>query len=247
MVARHDLTTDTKLQQQLLTARRGTAFFSRKLSQLTDAELDGPTRLPGWTRRHLVAHVGYNARALARLINWAATGVENPMYESMQVRNEEIAYGATLSAIALRNLHEHAAVHLNVEWRDLPEDRWSHPVRTAQGRTVPVAETVWMRTREVWMHAVDLGNGAWFQDIPHDVLKRLLGDITQTWMTRGEGQGLLLRAGSTQEAEDFGDFEAPNPTLVTGTLPALAAWASGRSGNGVTSTAAEVPAAPRWI
>jgi maleylpyruvate isomerase len=61
MVARHDQTTDPVLLDALLQARRGTAFFARKLNELTDAELDGRTHLPEWTRRHLVAHVGYNA------------------------------------------------------------------------------------------------------------------------------------------------------------------------------------------
>ena len=121
MVARDDQTTDPRLQEDLLQARRGTAFFARKLNELTDAELDGGTLLPGWTRRHVVAHVGYNARAIARLVEWAATGVETPMYPSPEARDQEINFGATLSPIALRNLFDHSAVHLSVEWRDLPD------------------------------------------------------------------------------------------------------------------------------
>ena len=160
MVARHDQTTDPELLAALLQARRGTAFFARKLNELTDAELDGDSLLPGWTRRHITAHIGYNARAIARLIEWAATGVETPMYASTEVRDHEIDFGATLSPIALRHLFDHSAVHLNVEWRDLPGDAWHHKVRTIQGREVPATETVWMRSREVWMHAVDLDNGA---------------------------------------------------------------------------------------
>ncbi|HET7782728.1 MAG TPA: maleylpyruvate isomerase N-terminal domain-containing protein, partial [Arthrobacter sp.] len=97
MVARHDQATDPALLEALLQARRGTAFFARKLNELSDAELDGGTLLPGWTRRHVVAHVGYNARAIARLIEWAATGVETPMYSSPEARNHEIEFGATLS------------------------------------------------------------------------------------------------------------------------------------------------------
>lgn len=246
MVARHDLTTDPKLQQELLTVRRGTAFFSRKLNELRDADLDGPTLLPGWSRRHLTAHVGYNARALARLVEWAATGVETPMYASMEVRNREIDYGATLSPIALRHLYEHSAIHLNVEWRDLPDEKWSHEVRTAQGRIVPVSETVWMRTREIWLHAVDLDNGARFEDVPTPVLERLLTDITGAWNGRGEGAWVLDAGG-----QRFGATDDDGARVVTGTLPALAAWAAGRSSDGVswadTSNGAEQPVAPRWI
>ncbi|QOT18583.1 maleylpyruvate isomerase family mycothiol-dependent enzyme [Paenarthrobacter sp. YJN-5] len=250
MAARHDLTTDPRLQEELLQARRGTAFFARKLNELTDEELDGGTRLPGWTRRHVVAHVGYNARAIARLIEWAATGVETPMYSSPEARNQEIDFGATLSPTALRNLFDHSAVHLSVEWRDLPDAGWSNEVRTAQGRTVPASETAWMRTREVWMHAVDLDNGATFNDIPAPVLERLLKDVTSAWRTRGSDTGLLIKVTGTDLT--FGDTSAADPTIVTGPLPAVVEWAAGRGSTGVTAagpaaSAGEVPAAPKWI
>lgn len=250
MVARHDLTTDPRLQEDLLQARRGTAFFARKLNELTDEELDGGTRLPGWTRRHVVAHVGYNARAIARLIEWAATGVETPMYSSPEARSHEIEFGSTLTPIALRNLFDHSAVHLSVEWRDLPDADWSNEVRTAQGRTVPASETAWMRTREVWMHAVDLDNGATFNDIPAPVLERLLKDITSAWRTRGSDSGLLIKVSGTNLT--FGDTSAADPTIVTGPLPAVVEWAAGRGSSGVAAAgpdaqAGEVAAAPKWI
>ncbi len=187
----------------------GTAFFARKLNELSDAELDGASLLPGWTRRHITAHIGYNARAIARLIEWAATGVETPMYASTAVRDHEIDFGATLSPIALRHLFDHSAVHLNVEWRDLPEDAWHHTVRTIQGREVPATETVWMRSREVWMHAVDLDNGASFSDIPEPVLERLLADITGAWNTRGTDKGLVVKV--TDRGLTFGDTASDVP------------------------------------
>ncbi|MDQ0692495.1 maleylpyruvate isomerase family mycothiol-dependent enzyme [Arthrobacter sp. W4I7] len=255
MAARTDQTTDPALLQSLLQARRGTAFFARKLNELPDAELDSNSLLPGWTRRHVVAHAGYNARAIARLIEWAATGIETPMYTSPEARTHEIEFGATLSPIALRHLFDHSAVHLNVEWRDLPADAWHHKIKTAQGRVVPAEETVWMRTREVWMHAVDLDNGATFSDIPTPVLERLLTDITGAWHTRGTDTGLLVKVDGPELT--FGDTTATNPTIITGPLPAVVQWAAGRGTHGVTATgpgAAEsteeqnqVPAPPKWI
>ncbi|WP_458117348.1 maleylpyruvate isomerase family mycothiol-dependent enzyme [Arthrobacter sp. D2-10] len=252
MVARNDQTTDPVLLDGLLQARRGTAFFARKLNELSDAELDGESLLPGWTRRHVVAHVGYNARAIARLVEWAATGVERPMYPSPEARNREIEFGATLSPIALRNLFDHSAIHLNVEWRDLPADAWHNKVRTAQGRVVPGEETVWMRTREVWMHAVDLNNGASYTDIPEPVLARLLEDITGAWHTRGTDVGLLIKVSGTDLT--FGDVTANKPRIVTGPLPAIVQWAAGR-GNGEIAAFArrtsddniDISPAPRWI
>jgi len=254
MVARQDLATDPGLREALLQARRGTAFFARKLNELTDDELDGGSLLPGWTRRHVVAHVGYNARAIARLVEWAATGVETPMYPSSEVRDHEISFGATLSPIALRNLFDHSAVHLSVEWRDLTDRDWTSEVKTIQGRTVPASETVWMRTREVWIHAVDLGNGATFADIPVPVLERLLRDITGAWRARGSDAGLIVRV--TDTGQVFGDMEAQDALAVSGPLAAVAAWAAGRTAGagspGVsaargTDVLPEVPSAPKWI
>jgi maleylpyruvate isomerase len=255
MAARHDQATDPELLESLLQARRGTAFFARKLNELSDAELDGESLLPGWTRRHLTAHIGYNARAIARLIEWAGTGIETPMYASPEARDHEIEFGATLPPIALRHLFDHSAVHLNVEWRDLPADAWQHTVKTAQGRTVPATETVWMRTREVWMHAIDLDNGATFRDIPEPVLERLLKDSTGAWHTRGTDEGLLIKVTGTNQT--YGDTSAEDPTLITGPLPAVVEGAAGRGHDGVTATttvtAADaatngtVPAAPKWI
>lgn len=251
MVARHDRTTDPQLLESLLQARRGTAFFARKLNELSDADLDGPSLLPGWSRRHVTAHIGYNARAIARLIEWAATGVETPMYASTEVRDHEINFGATLPPIALRHLFDHSAVHLNVEWRDLPADAWHHLVKTAQGRTVPAEETVWMRTREVWTHAVDLDNGATFSDIPVPVLARLLKDITSAWATRGTDTGLQVLV-TDQQLEKFGDGGADAPVVIAGTLAGVVRWATGRGTDGVTASRngaalGTVPAAPKWI
>ncbi len=157
---------------RLAWARRGTAYFARVLANLADDELYGPSLLPGWTRAHVVAHVGYNARALTRLVQWARTGVETPMYGSPAQRGREIERGSTLPAQALRNLFAHAAVHLDVEWRDVAQGQWDNQFVTAQGRTVPLRETAWMRTREVWVHAVDLAAGGSFVDVPTDVRAR---------------------------------------------------------------------------
>lgn len=191
MPARTDRTTDPDLLAALLMARRGQAYFSRKLNELGNDELDAPSLVPGWTRRHVVAHVGLNARALTRLTEWAATGVEAPMYASMAERDAEIEYGATLPARALRHLSAHAAVHLDVEWRDLAPEAWQAHVRTAQGRVVPASETVWMRTREVWVHAVDLANGASYRQFPPELVDALLADVARMWRLRGEEAPVL--------------------------------------------------------
>lgn len=248
MAARDDKTQDPGLRAQLLLTRRGQAYFSRRLHELRDHELDEPSLLAGWRRSHLVAHVGLNARALTNLTEWAATGVETPMYASPTQRDDDIAFASTLPVQALRNLSDHAAIHLNVEWRDLEPEAWSHVVRTAQGREVPVSETIWMRAREVWIHAVDLDNGGSFDDFPPELVDRLLVDVLGAWDRRraAEGIGAFVLEPSDRSAS-LASGAAEGATVLRGTATRLAEWATGRGSDGVSVDAGDVPQPPRWL
>jgi maleylpyruvate isomerase len=233
---------DLELSERLLIARRGTAYLSQRLAELTDDELDGPTLLDGWTRRHLVAHIGYNAAALCRLLDWAATGVETPMYSSTEQRGQEIAEGATLSPAALRNLFAHTVARLDEKWRNLPESAWQAQVRTAQGRLVPAEETAWMRTREVWIHAVDLDNGGRFSDFPTVVLESLLDDIVGMWRKKDLGAGIAIEVDGSTPVVVQEDSEITHK--VQGSLPAVVRWAAGRGAVGVEGGELTPP---RWL
>jgi maleylpyruvate isomerase len=224
--------------------QHGSAYFAQRLAELTDDELDGETLLDGWTRKHLVAHVSYNAAALCRLLDWAATGVETPMYESAAQRNQEIRDGATLSAPALRNLFTHTAARLDEKWRTLPEPARSAIVRTAAGRLVPAGEVAWMRSREVWVHGVDLANGGQFGDLSEPFLTSLLSDIVSGWRRKELGAGLVLEVSGCAPLAIEPD-SVPTATM-RGTLPALVRWAAGRGAVGVSFEGRQ-PAPPHWL
>ncbi|TFC09837.1 maleylpyruvate isomerase family mycothiol-dependent enzyme [Cryobacterium algoritolerans] len=221
----------------------GTEFFRRGVDALPDEALKGESLLPGWSRAHVVAHVGFNALAIGRLAQWAATGVESPMFASVEARNAEIADGALLSSDELRELFDESAVALDRYWREIPESRWEHPVRNGQGTVVPVSETLWMRAREVWIHGVDLNVGTSFADIPAAVLERILGDIKGVWQARGESS-IRLRVVDAGRAYSGA---ADAGVQVSGSLAALTAWAAGRGSVGVSSGAWAPAAAPRWV
>jgi len=243
VVARTDRARHPEVVADLAAARLGEAAFRRALVRLDDSALDAPTFLPGWSRRHLVAHVGYNARALSRLVTWADTGVEHPMYATPDARLAEIDLGATLRPHALRSLAEHSAVELDVRWRDLPDDRWHAEVRTAQGRRVPVAETLWMRQREVWLHAVDLDAGLRVRDLPEQFLARLLDDVTTLWQRRGDLVGVRL-----ERHDGAGTWQSGSPDVVAcGTLAQLVQWATGRGDTGLRWSGGAARPAPRWL
>ncbi|WP_052745709.1 maleylpyruvate isomerase family mycothiol-dependent enzyme [Allosalinactinospora lopnorensis] len=240
--------TDTVPRTTLGWMEAGTSLLFERVTALGDAELDGPTRLPGWTRRHLLAHIGANAHALGRLAHWARTGERTPMYAGPEARTEEIEQGAALGSRELRAFVRDSASELSGDLRSLPDDRWGAEVTTAQGRTVPARVIPWMRCREVWVHAVDLDNGAAFGDFPPDLLDALISDVTGEWTRRGQGPALVLRPEDRDREWPVETGDRP-AVAVTGRAADLASWLTGRGAGGVrpAEEAAPLPALGRWL
>jgi maleylpyruvate isomerase len=168
----------------------GTRLFLVELAKVDNRQFAEPTGLPGWTVAHIVAHVHFNAEALRRLVSWAASGVENRMYASPEQRATEIAEGAQLDPATLRALVEESAAALEADLASLTEDAWDATVVTAQGRTIPASQIPWLRAREVMVHAIDLGSGLGFADLPSDFVSELLVDIVRKRAAGGEGPQL---------------------------------------------------------
>src|SRR5262249_38151157 len=142
--------------------QHGTALFMSQ-TDLGDRALDEASALPGWSRRHLLAHVAANADALGNLVRWAATGEPTPMYASPTRRSAPPAARAAAlkrarrpPARALRPWLPRSPAALKGAMPRLSGQQWQAPVLTAQGRSVPATEVLWMRSREVYVHAVDL-------------------------------------------------------------------------------------------
>jgi maleylpyruvate isomerase len=185
----------------------GTRLFLGAVAALPDEAFDEPTLLPGWTRRHLLAHVHSNAEALRRLVAWAATGVETPMYASPQARAEEIASGAHLPVGTLRALVSESAAALGAELDALGGAARASEVRTAQGRLVPASQIPWLRTREVMIHAVDLDTGLTFADLPSEFVADLLVEVVRKRAAGGEGTALAAwLTGRTTSAPSLGPW-----------------------------------------
>ncbi|WP_328396221.1 maleylpyruvate isomerase family mycothiol-dependent enzyme [Nocardia sp. NBC_00416] len=155
----------------------GTGLLVTQVALLDEESIARPSMLPGWTRKHLVAHVAANADALGNLVHWARTGERTPMYSSADQRGADIESGARLSVtelVAWLNVSVHK---LGVAVDALTGEQWRTEVVTAQGRNVPATEIPWLRAREVCVHAVDLGTGTTFADLPDEFLAALITDI----------------------------------------------------------------------
>jgi maleylpyruvate isomerase len=233
-------------EDSLRWAQTGTDLFLTAMDRRSDDELAGPTALAGWTGKHLTAHVAANADALRNLVHWARTGEETPMYSSTEQRNADIEAGARRPAGELRDWARTAAKALEEDLGTLDEGQWNHEVRTAQGRAVPATEVPWMRAREVMVHAVDLGGGTVFADLPVDFLAALVEDILGKRSTDATGPGLALTATDTGQAWSLPG--TGTATDVTGTLADLTAYLAGRTPHAAADAAGNpAPPLPRWL
>src|ERR1700733_3762843 len=186
-----------KPDQTLTWMHDGTERLRGQLAALPDEALGGPTELPGWNRRYLFSHVAANADALCNLLYWARTGEERRMYASSRARDEGIAAGALLSAAELRARFDSATAALAADFDAMTDEAWDAKVITAQGLTRSASEIPWMRDREVYIHAVDLGAGSTFADLPDGFLTALLDDVTTRRSSMGGGPALLAAATDT--------------------------------------------------
>lgn len=237
------------LEQWLGWIRDGTALFEATVAAVRDADLAAPSLLPGWSRAHVIAHVARNADALVNLLTWARTGTETPMYASAEARDAAIQTGAQQPASQLRaDLHS-AHVRLAEALAGLPVDRWPALVRTASGRTVPATQVAWMRTREVWVHVIDLDADATFADVPLSMLTALLDDAVAAFAARDDVPAVRLRANDADRRWQLGGGDGAVP-VVSGPAAGLAAYVLGRPTHEellTTGGAAAPPQLPAWL
>jgi maleylpyruvate isomerase len=247
---RHDISTTQGWM------RDGESFFASQLAALRDADLDGPSALPDWDRRRLIAHVARNAEALARLLSWAMTGVETPMYTDAAQRTHEIEVSARQPAGELRADAQRAAAALGDAAARLSDQQWWAGVRSARGREIPAAEVPWMRCREVWLHGLDLDADAVPGDIPEAFAEVLIDDVAEfmsaqsavpetTIISTRDGRRWRIGGGASDAADSAGVRR--RPMEVRGDPRALALWLTGRGYDRYALAADELPRLPSWL
>jgi maleylpyruvate isomerase len=238
----------------------GEIFYLRTLDQLTVNVLDGESGLPGWTRKHVAVHMINNAEALMRLLDWATTGVENPMYPSRTVRDAEIEEGvATIEVSDVRGISHEVAVELAAALPEPESPAWDAQVLNGRGEPIMAAAIPWMRAREALLHALDLNIGMTALDFPTAAVDRLLTDVETVWAARAEPANFLLHITDRPDRPELanyllacGDAAAfsAEPVELTGEAAELVSFLLGRGwprGQAPAGTSASVPQPPAWL
>lgn len=136
------------------------------LQSLTDDGVRRPSRLPGWTRDMVLAHLSHGAAAQQRGIAAAVAGEDSTMYPGGEEQREaEIAAGAGRPAAELVAGLAAACAELEALLAGLSDDAWDAPVLSRRG-PVPVRVVVLQRWLDVEAHRVDLDLGHTSADWP---------------------------------------------------------------------------------
>jgi maleylpyruvate isomerase len=156
-----------------------------RLERLTSAgelDLTGPSRLPNWTRAHVVTHVARNADGHRRMIEGAARGEVLEQYErGVDGRNADIDAGADRPGDEiLADLIESTSA-LELAWSTT--DWTGSGIRTLAGES-PIDRLPFLRIREVSLHSVDLDVGIELDDLDPLYVRLELERMEMLWTSR---------------------------------------------------------------
>lgn len=215
---------------------RESGMLLATVDSLSEEEMRAPSRLPGWSRGHVVTHLARNADALRNVLKWARTGEESPAYACDEARDRDIEEGAGRPIAEIKADLTQAVHRLAQEMEVLRGDLAAEDVAIRKHR-VPARALPSIRTTEVILHHDDLDT-VWTleeadpdaqYDAVEEALRRLrLHDdlpgvdiVTQekdSWQLGGggvrvTGSRAAVLAWLTRGATDHVSADAPLPSL----------------------------------
>ncbi|MFI6940821.1 maleylpyruvate isomerase family mycothiol-dependent enzyme [Streptomyces sp. NPDC050418] len=221
----HDLRLLQEATDRLLTAA----------AKLDNAALAGPSRLPGWTRGHVLAHVARNADALVNVFSG------RPMYVSAEARDADIDRDAPRPAAVQVDDVRDSAARFAAQAAE-PAD-WSRTVELRNGITDVASRVPFRRLVEVELHHVDLGVGYELEDLPAEFTDREIAFLADRFAGNAAVPRIAITAtDGRQWTTGRADGEAVS---VIGPAPALLGWLAGRrEGAGLECDAGLLPVLP---
>ncbi|MEV8592059.1 maleylpyruvate isomerase family mycothiol-dependent enzyme [Streptomyces sp. NPDC052012] len=222
----HDLASVQAATERLLTA----------VGTLDNAAVTQSSRLPGWTRGHVLAHLARNADALVNVLEG------RPMYVSGEARDADIEAGAPRPLdVQLADVRDSAARFQ--EASRAPQD-WSRTVELRNGITDRAARVPFRRWVEVELHHVDLGIGYELEDLPAEFTEREIDFLARRFSGHQDVPATNLVAEDGRSWTTGGGAEG-GPVLVEGPAADLLGWLAGRrDGTGLRVKGGTLPALP---
>ncbi|WP_406107519.1 maleylpyruvate isomerase family mycothiol-dependent enzyme [Streptomyces sp. NBC_01003] len=222
--------------RDLASVREATDRLLTAVGTLDNAAVAESSRLPGWSRGHVLAHLARNADALANVLEG------RPMYPSAEARDADIERDAP------RDLREQlddlrtsaAGFDRRVE---APAD-WARTVELRNGVKDSASRIPFRRWAEVDLHHVDLGIGYELEDLPAEFVEREIDFLAERFAGHQNMPSTGLKSDGGQ-VWTTGGGAGTGPVGVAGPAPELLGWLSGRrDGSGLTVEGGPLPVVP---
>ncbi|MFI5647637.1 maleylpyruvate isomerase family mycothiol-dependent enzyme [Kitasatospora sp. NPDC051705] len=235
--------------------RASAARFGAAVGALSDAQARGPSRLPGWSRAHLVTHVARSADVYHWLLELARTGTEPGPRADAPTLDRLLREGAGRDAAALGADLRESLDRLVEEATAGPAERWLVLVTALAGWRHPAWYVLCRAQRELEVHLVDLGVGHPAARWPADFVGRELDEAAAALGARrfplaGMHATDLGRTWRPAEAEPEPEPEpeaGPQAgTVVSAPGHALLGWLAGRIPPERLHSTGPLPVPPRW-
>ncbi|ROQ31642.1 maleylpyruvate isomerase [Streptomyces sp. PanSC19] len=223
-------------ERDLVSVREATERLLNDAASWDNAAVAEPSRLPGWTRGHVLAHLSRNADALVNVLRGL------PMYASAEARDADIARDADRPLDAqLADLR--ATGERFQEVGAEPAD-WSRTVELRNGVTDSASRIPFRRWVEVALHHVDLGVGYELEDLPEEFVRREIDFLTERFAGNASVPPTRVLAADGTGAWTTGSAEGSEVT-VTGPAPELLGWLAGRrDGSALKTEGGPLPELP---
>jgi len=151
--------------ETLLACAASHARLVADVANMSENNVREPSRLPNWSRAHLITHLARNADSFSWLVDGARLGERRQQYPEVGMRDRDIAAGSTRSRSELYEDLALALEGLEVAWSKLGDDQWTI-VQDGSSGELEMSEIVFRRLREVEIHHVDLDVGYSASDWP---------------------------------------------------------------------------------
>ncbi|MFI9200928.1 maleylpyruvate isomerase family mycothiol-dependent enzyme [Streptomyces sp. NPDC053048] len=202
----------------LNSVREATDRLLRAAGELDNAAVSAPSRLPGWSRGHVLAHLARNADALVNVLEG------RPMYASGEVRDADIERDAPRPLdVHLADLRESAA---GFERTAAAPADWNRTVTLRNGVTDSASRVPFRRLIELELHHVDLGVGYELEDLPDEFTGREIDFLTDRFSGNPAVPAITVTA-SDGRRWHTGRSDG-TPLTVTGPAADLLGWLAGR-------------------
>ncbi|MEW2513062.1 maleylpyruvate isomerase family mycothiol-dependent enzyme [Streptomyces sp. NPDC046870] len=202
----------------LACVREATDRLLSAVTTMDNASLAKPSRLPGWSRGHVLAHLARNADALVNVLQG------RPMYVSAEARDADIERDAPRPLeVQAADVRESAA---RFQAAGAAPADWTRTVELRNGVTDSASRVPFRRWVEVELHHVDLGIGYELEDLPAEFLERETGFLTERFSGCPDIPATRVTDG-TRAWTTGGAADEPGIT-VTGRPADLVGWLAGR-------------------